>query len=83
MIGFGIFAAIWIACAALTGTIAKRKHRNGAAWFVGGLVVGPLLWIVVQFIGTAKASCAACHKEFDARRTICPHCKTPREPVST
>ena len=44
----------WIPCAVFCGTIAEDKGHNGIAWFLGGLLFGPIALLAVAALGDRK-----------------------------
>lgn len=45
---------IWFICAIGAAAIASSKKRSGAAWFFGGLLLGPLALLIVGFMEAEK-----------------------------
>ena len=45
---------LWIPCAIFCGTIAEDKGHGGIAWFLGGLLFGPIGLLAVAALSDRK-----------------------------
>ncbi len=75
-------ACVWILCALVAGTIAAGKNRSYGAWFLLGLVVGPLaIWLVSrkhEIIPPDQARpCPRCGRPIRKTASRCPFCGEP------
>lgn len=94
-----ILAAFWfIACPIIAGIVGAQKGRAFTSILVA-LIFGPLgvLLAIIAKPNTARlakldeknkssagmSQCSACYTWVDQRATICPNCKTVRQPFTT
>ena len=60
--------------------IAESKNRNGAIWFILGLVFNVFALIVLAFLGKNEdlpciKRCFHCGKDVNCKETVCTFCK--------
>lgn len=49
---------IWVACGGFAAYLASEKSRSGAAWFLLGLLFGPLALIAAAGVPSADVAAA-------------------------
>ena len=73
---------LWIIGAVLVGVLATRRARSGPAWLGISLLVSPLIAMVALLTkSSGRVRCEACAELIWPQAAVCPHCRTPREPV--
>src|SRR5438067_1783351 len=70
---------LWLLCALMAGTIAAGKNRSYGAWFLLGLVTGPLAIVLVsrrpEVVPKALARpCPHCGRTIRKTAETCPFC---------
>ena len=60
------YIIIWIVCGIGAAAIASSKGRSAGAWFLGGLLLGPIGLLIVGFMGAPAPSVSSVRK--------CPFC---------
>lgn len=70
----------WFACGAIAGVIGESKGE-GALSFVAGMLLGPIGIIGALASRGNKVQCHACRSWIDPKATICPYCRTEKDPV--
>ena len=80
---FATFLILLLLGAFLSGAaaswLASTKGHSEAAWFVLGMLFGPISWIVVGLSGENRRGkgwghCTACQEPVRVGATRCPHC---------
>lgn len=79
---------IWMLIGALIGVAAaQKKGFSMAAGILGGLLLGPLAFLMFLVSGVsrddARRKCPHCAEFVKAEATICKHCRQPLIAVST
>lgn len=84
-----MFAISWMILGALIGVAAaQRKGFSVAGGILGGLLLGPLAFLMYFVSGIDKSDanrkkCRHCAEWVKGDATICKHCKSPLVAVST
>lgn len=79
---------IWMLIGALIGVAAaQKKGFSIAAGILGGLLLGPLAFLMFLVSGVSKGDtnrkCPHCAEFVKAEATICKHCRQPLIAVTT
>jgi len=81
------FLAIWLVCGLIAAVIASNKGRSGCGWFLVGVLLGPLGFILALVVSGdekkteerdiqsgAKKKCPYCAELVRKEAVICKHC---------
>ena len=74
------YIIIWIVCGIGAAAIASSKGRSAGAWFLGGLLLGPIGLLIVGFMGAPAPSvssvrkCPFCAETILREAKVCKHC---------
>lgn len=71
-----------IVCAILSAWIASTKKRSGCAWFLIGLILGPIAIILAAVMSRTHSGwvCEYCKEEVQRDAVVCPHCRRELRP---
>ena len=81
------YIIIWIVCGIGAAAIASSKGRSAGAWFLGGLLLGPIGLLIVGFMGapapnvSSVRKCPFCAETILREAKVCKHCGREVEPV--
>ncbi len=67
------YILIWSVLGIIAAFIAQSKGKSFAAWFVLGVLFGPLAIIIVAL--SSGTQCPYCKKGIDAKAIVCPYCQ--------
>ena len=77
------YIIIWIVCGIGAAAIASSKGRSAGAWFLGGLLLGPIGLLIVGFMREVEpvvapkntVTCPKCGAEVAIGSTWCQRCQ--------
>ena len=79
-----LFIGLWLLCGVLAAVVGGAKGRSGCAWFIVGVLAGPLgllaavgMPVVVQTENTDSGNfrkCPACAESIRREARLCKHC---------
>jgi hypothetical protein len=64
---------IWLLFGCATAYVATNRGGNGVAWFIFGVLLGPIALLAAFLNGK---NCPACAKKISAKAIICPYCRS-------
>jgi hypothetical protein len=66
--------------ALLPAWLAQRKGRSFGLWYVGGVLLWPLVLLEAIFMKDQSRRCPHCAESIRAEAHVCPHCQRDVEP---
>jgi hypothetical protein len=78
MVAFVI--VLWIVTAMFCTYLANEKDRSPLAWFILGVLFGPIALLALGFVPVGSKQCQTCAETIRRQAKVCPHCGTKFEP---
>ena len=70
--------AAWFMVAFFAANVASTQRRSPMAWFLGGLLVGPVALLALAGMRDLGLECESCREPIDKRASVCPHCQSAK-----